>query len=71
MRVNDGFRAFVLEQPPGVESVPARAMLVGSVSMPTTCSSASSAADALYLKVDDSTRGQYEAALVASSQPPR
>ena len=24
----------------------------------------------LYLKVDDSTRGQYEADLVASSQPP-
>ena len=61
MRVTDGFRAFVLEQLAGVESVRARAMFGGIGLYADDVFFGILAADALYLKVDDSNRGQYEA----------
>jgi DNA transformation protein len=62
MRVTDGFRAYVLEQLEGVQSVRARAMFGGVGLYAGDVFFGIIAADALYLKVDDSNRGQYEAA---------
>jgi DNA transformation protein len=69
MRVTGGFRAFVLEQLAGVESVRARAMFGGIGLYADDVFFGILAADALYLKVDDSNRGQYEAEGMTAFQP--
>ena len=69
MRVTDGFRAFVLEQLARVASVRARAMFGGVGLYANDVFFGILAADTLYLKVDDSTRGQYEAEGMTAFQP--
>jgi DNA transformation protein len=69
MRVTDGFRAFVLEQLAGVESVHARAMFGGVGLYADDVFFGILAADAVYLKVDDSNRGQYQAEGMTAFQP--
>ncbi len=69
MRVTDGFRAFVLEQLAGVASVRAHAMFGGIGLYAGDVFFGIVAADVLYLKVDDSNRGQYEAEGMAAFQP--
>jgi DNA transformation protein len=69
MRVTEGFRAFVLEQLAGVESVRARAMFGGVGLYADDLFFGILAADTLYLKVDDSNRRQYEAAGMTALQP--
>ena len=69
MRVTDGFRAFVLEQLAGVESVRARDRFGGIGLYADDVFFGILAADALYLKVDDSNRGQYEAEGMTAFQP--
>jgi DNA transformation protein and related proteins len=69
MRVTDGFRAFVLEQLAGVESVRARAMFGGVGLYANDVFFGIVAAETLYLKVDDSNRGQYEAEGMRAFQP--
>lgn len=69
MRVTDGFRAFVLEQLAGVESVRARAMFGGVGLYAGDVFFGIIAADVLYLKVDDSNRKQYEAEGMAAFKP--
>jgi DNA transformation protein len=69
MRVSDRFRAFVLEQLACVESIQARAMF-GCVGLyANDVFFGILAADTLYLKVDDSNRGQYEAEGMTAFQP--
>jgi DNA transformation protein len=69
MRVTDGFRAFVLEQLAGVDSVRAHPMFGGIGLYANDVFFGILAADALYLKVDDSNRGQYEAEGMTAFQP--
>jgi len=69
MRVSNAFRVFVLEQLEGVESVRARAMFGGIGLYADDVFFGILAADALYLKVDGSNRGQYEAEGMAAFQP--
>jgi DNA transformation protein len=69
MRVTDGFRAFVLEQLANIESVRARAMFGGVGLYSNDVFFGIVAADALYLKVDDSNRGQYQAERMTAFQP--
>jgi DNA transformation protein len=69
MRVTDGFRAFVLEQLAGVKSVRARAMFGGVGLYAGDVFFGILAADTLYLKVDDSNRGEYEAAGMRPFKP--
>ena len=69
MRVTDGFCAFVLEQLAGVESVLARAMFGGVGLYADGVFFGILAADTLYLKVDDSNRGRYEAEGMTAFQP--
>ncbi len=69
MRVTKGFRAFVLEQLAGVESVRARAMFGGVGLYAGDLFFGILAADTLYLKVDDSNRGQFEAAGMTAFKP--
>jgi DNA transformation protein len=69
MRVTDGFRAFVLEQLTGVKAVRARAMFGGVGLYAGDVFFGILAADTLYLKVDDSNRGQYEAAGMRPFKP--
>jgi DNA transformation protein len=69
MRVTDGFRAFVLEQLAGVESVRARAMFGGVGLYANEVFFGILAADTLYLKVDDSNRVQYEAEGMTAFKP--
>ena len=69
MRVTDGFRAFVLEQLAGVKSVQARAMFGGVGLYADEVFFGILAADTVYLKVDDSNRGQYEAAGMTAFRP--
>ena len=69
MRVTDEFRAFVLEQLAGVDSVLARAMFGGVGLYANGVFFGILAADTLYLKVDDSNRGQYEAEGMTAFQP--
>ena len=69
MRVTDGFRAFVLEQLAGVTSVRARAMFGGVGLYAGEVFFGILAADTLYLKVDDTNRGRYEAAGMAPFKP--
>jgi len=69
MRVTDGFRQFVLEQLAGVKSVRARAMFGGVGLYAGDVFFGILAADTLYLKVDDTNRGQYEAAGMTAFKP--
>lgn len=69
MRVTDGFRAFVLEQLAGVESVRARAMFGGIGLYAGDVFFGLLSADTLYLKVDDSNRGRYEAEGMSAFRP--
>jgi len=69
MRVTDGFRAFVLEQLAGVQAVRARAMFGGVGLYAGDVFFGILAADTLYLKVDDSNRGEYEAAGMTPFKP--
>ena len=69
MRVTDGFRTFVLEQLADVESVRARAMFGGVGLYADDVFFGILAANTLYLKVDDSNRGQYEAEGMTAFQP--
>ena len=69
MRVTDEFCAFVLEQLAGVESVLARAMFGGVGLYADGVFFGILAADTLYLKVDDSNRGRYEAEGMTAFQP--
>jgi DNA transformation protein len=69
MRVSDGFRAFVLEQLAGVKSVRARAMFGGVGLYAGDIFFGILARDALYLKVDDANRAQYEAAGMSAFKP--
>jgi DNA transformation protein len=68
-RVTDGFRAFVLEQLSEIESVLARAMFGGVGLYAGGVFFGILAADTLYLKVDDSNRGQYEAEGMTAFRP--
>jgi len=69
MRVTDGFRAFVLEQLARVKTVRARAMFGGVGLYAGDVFFGLIAADTLYLKVDDSNRGLYEAAGMRPFKP--
>jgi DNA transformation protein len=69
MHVTDGFRAFVLEQLARVDSLRARAMFGGVGLYANDVFFGILAADTLYLKVDDSNRGQYEAEGMPAFQP--
>jgi len=69
MRVTDGFRAFVLEQLAGVKAARARAMFGGVGLYAGDVFFGILAADTLYLKVDDSNRGEYEAAGMTPFKP--
>lgn len=69
MRVTDGFRAFVLDQLAGVKSVLTRAMFGGVGLYASDVFFGILAADTLYLKVDDSNRGQYEVEGMRVFQP--
>ena len=69
MHVTEGFRAFVLEQLAEVESIQARAMFGGVGLYADDVFFGILAADILYLKVDDSNRGLYEAAGMTAFKP--
>ena len=69
MRVTDGFRAFVLEQLAGVTSLQARAIFGGVGLYAGDVFFGIVAADTLYLKVDDSNRGRFEAAGMTAFTP--
>jgi len=69
MRVTDGFRAFVLEQLAGVKSIRARSMFGGVGLYSNDVLFGILSADTLYLKVDDSNRGRYEAAGMTAFKP--
>ena len=69
MRVTDGFRAFVLEQLAGMESVRPRAMFGGIGLYADDVFFGILAADVLYLKVDDSNRAIYETESMPAFQP--
>jgi DNA transformation protein and related proteins len=69
MRVTEGFRAFVLEQLAGLESLRARAMFGGVGLYAGDVFFGLIAADTLYLKVGDDNRGQYEAKGMTAFQP--
>ena len=69
MRVTDGFKAFVLEQLAGVKAVRARAMFGGVGLYADDVFFGILAADTLYLKVDDTNRGRYDAAGMTAFRP--
>jgi DNA transformation protein len=69
MRVTEGFREFVLEQLAGLPFVRARAMFGGVGLYADDVFFGIVASDALYLKVDDSNRDQYEAEGMMAFQP--
>ena len=69
MRVTDGFRAFVLEQLADLQSVRARAMFGGVGLYAGDVFFGLVAADALYLKVDDSNRHQYDTEGMTAFEP--
>lgn len=69
LRVSSGFRDFVLEQLSGMKSVRARAMFGGVGLYSGDTFFGILARDALYMKVDDSNRGQYEEAGMAAFRP--
>lgn len=69
MRVTDGFRAFVLEQLALVNSVRPRPMFGGIGLYAGEVFFGMLAADTLYLKTNEHTRGRYEAAGMAAFKP--
>ena len=69
MRVTDGFKAFVLEQLAGVKALRARAMFGGVGLYADDVFFGILAADTLYLKVDDTNRGRYDAAGMTAFRP--
>jgi len=69
MRVTDGFRAFVPDQLADLESVRARAMFGGVGLYAGEVFFGLVAADALYLKVDDSNRDQNNTEGMTVFQP--
>ncbi|MDA1184746.1 MAG: TfoX/Sxy family protein [Acidobacteria bacterium] len=68
-RVSEEFRAFVLEQLAGVDSVLARSMFGGVGLYSAGVFFGILAANTLYLKVDDSNRAQYEAEGMSAFKP--
>ena len=62
MRVSAGFREFVLDQLAGVRGLRARAMFGGVGLYAEDVFFGILAADALFFKVDDTNRREYEAA---------
>src|SRR5262245_6522473 len=69
MRVTPGFRAFVLEQLASVKSLHARAMFGGVGLYAGDAFFGIIAADTLYLKVDETNRGQYDALGMPAFKP--
>lgn len=69
MRSSGGCRAFVLEQLAGVKGLYARAMFGGVGLYAGEVFFGIIAADTLYLKTDDETRGAYEAAGMTAFRP--
>src|SRR5919106_6037875 len=69
MRVSTSFREFVLDQMAGLDGLRARAMFGGVGLYANDVFFGILAADTLYLKVDDSNRGQYEAEGMTAFQP--
>ena len=69
MRVSDGFRAFILEQLAGIRGLHDRVMFGGIGLYDGDVFFGIVARDSLYLKVDDSTRGRYEAAGMTPFKP--
>jgi DNA transformation protein len=69
MRVSEGFRAFAIEQLAGVANLRSRAMFGGVGLYAGDVFFGLLARDVLYLKVDDSTRGRYEAAGMTPFRP--
>ena len=68
-RVSDEFRGFVLEQLAGVESVLARSMFGGVGLYAGGVFFGILAANTLYMKVDDTNRGTYEAEGMSAFKP--
>src|SRR5262245_846873 len=69
MRVSDGFRKFALDQLAGVKGLRPRGMFGGMGLYADEVFFGILAADVLYFKVDDSTRGEYEAAGASPFRP--
>ena len=69
MRVSEEFRAFVLEQLADVDSVLARSMFGGVGLYSAGVFFGVLAANTLYLKVDDTNRGRYEAEGMSAFKP--
>src|SRR5262245_62621373 len=69
MRVSDGFRKFALDQLAGVKGLRPRSMFGGMGLYADDVFFGIPAADVLYFKVDDSTRGEYEAAGASPFRP--
>ena len=69
MRVSEGFRAYVLDQLEGLGGVHARAMFGGVGLYADDLFFGILAADTLYFKVDDTNRGEYEAAGMSAFKP--
>jgi|SRR5688572_19414415 DNA transformation protein and related proteins len=69
LRVTEGFRAFALEQLAGIAAVRARAMFGGVGLYAGDVFFGILARDALYLKVDDTSRSRYEAAGMTAFKP--
>jgi DNA transformation protein len=68
-RVSDEFRTFVLEQLADVDSVLARSMFGGVGLYSAGVFFGILAANTLYLKVDDTNRGRYEAEGMSAFKP--
>lgn len=69
MRVEDSFRAYVLEQLAGLRDVRMKAMFGGVGLYAGDVFFGILAAGALYFKVDDTNRGPYEEAGMAAFKP--
>jgi DNA transformation protein len=69
MRVSEGFRDYVLEQLAGVPRVHARAMFGGVGLYADDLFFGILAADTLYFKADERTRGRYAAAHMGAFKP--
>ena len=69
MRVSEGFRDFALDQLASVKGLRPRPMFGGIGLYADDVFFGILAADVLYFKVDDSTRGEYEAAGASPFRP--
>lgn len=69
MRVSEGFRDFALDQLASVKGLRPRPMFGGVGLYADEVFFGILAADVLYFKVDDSTRGEYEAAGASPFKP--